>query len=77
MKTKFELETEICDIITSMEIPFTCEQLLKYTAKKGISSSDTVLNVLDQLCDSGIVRYTMLDDNDTWTYKVVDKRKGE
>lgn len=61
-------ETIICDIILSMERPFKVSQLLQRMEENGINDKDMVLEVLDQLCDSGLIKYSEVD-NDEWAYR--------
>ncbi|MBO5054854.1 MAG: hypothetical protein J6C64_00660 [Lachnospiraceae bacterium] len=61
-------EIVICNIILSMDRPFKISQLFDEMAGKGINDRDKILEVLDQLCDSGIIRYSEVED-DQWAYK--------
>lgn len=65
---RINTEMTICNIILSMEQPFKITQLFKETDKYGISNRDLVLDILGQLCESGIIKYSEID-NDVWAYK--------
>ena len=65
---KINIETEVCDIILGMDRPFRVSQLLNEACRRGISNKDIVLDVLDQLCESGIIRYSEVE-NDVWAYR--------
>lgn len=58
----------VCDVILSMERPFRISQLLEATQHAGISDDDFVLDILVQLCDSGIIKYSEIED-DVWAYR--------
>ena len=65
---KINNELRICDIILSMERPFKISQLLQEMNRNGIYNEILVLEILDQLCDSGIIKYSEIED-DVWAYK--------
>lgn len=58
----------ICNIILSMDRPFKISQLLEKMESEGVSDKDKVLQVLDELCDSGIIKYSEVED-EQWAYK--------
>lgn len=68
MENIINLEMLVCDIILQMERPFKISQLFRAMSAKGIEDKNLILDVLDQLCDSGLVKYSEIDD-DTWAYK--------
>lgn len=65
---KINMEMEACDIILGMDRPFRVSQLLNEAERRGISDKDLVLDVLDQLCESGIIKYSEVE-NDVWAYR--------
>lgn len=67
---KINTEMLICDIILGMERPFKISELLKKTDEQGIKNRDFVLDVLNQLCESGVIKYSEIQD-DVWAYKKV------
>lgn len=68
---KVNLELQICSIILNMENPFSVYELLVRTDSQQIKNRDFVLDVLNQLCESGIVKYYEVQDN-IWKYKIVN-----
>lgn len=68
---KVNLELQICSIILSMKNPFSVYELLVRTDSQQIKNRDFVLDVLNQLCESGIVKYYEVQDN-IWKYKIVN-----
>lgn len=65
---RINTEMTICNIILSMERPFKISQLLSQAERYHITNKDLVLDVLDQLCESGLVKYSEIE-NDVWAYK--------
>lgn len=65
---KLNKEMSVCNIILSLERPFKISQLLEETQREGILDSNFVLEILDQLCDSGIIKYSEIED-DVWAYR--------
>lgn len=61
-------EREICNVILSLERPFKISQLLEVMQEHDITDKDKILEVLDQLCDSGVIKYSEVED-DQWAYK--------
>lgn len=61
-------EAEISEIILSMERPFKISQLFQEMERHDITDMTLVLEVLDQLCDSGLIKYSEVE-NDEWAYK--------
>lgn len=51
-----------------MDRPFKISQLLEKMESKGVFDKDKVLQVLDELCDSGIIKYSEVEDKQ-WAYK--------
>lgn len=68
---KVNLELQICSIILNMKNPFSVYELLVRTDSQQIKNRDFVLDVLNQLCESGIVKYYEVQDN-IWKYKIVN-----
>ena len=54
-----------------MKNPFSVYELLVITDSQQIKNRDFVLDVLNQLCESGIVKYYEVQDN-IWKYKIVN-----
>lgn len=67
---KINIEMSICDVILGMERPFKISQLLCETRKIGVENDDLVLDILDQLCESGKIKYSEIED-DVWAYKKI------
>ena len=65
------LELQICSIILNMKNPFSVYELLMRTDSQQIKNRDFVLDVLNQLCESGIVKYCEVKNN-IWKYKIVN-----
>lgn len=66
--TRINLEMTICDMILGMDRPFKISQLLYEAEKRGLTNKDLVLGILDQLCESGLVKYSEVED-DVWAYR--------
>lgn len=66
--TRINMEMMICDVILGMDRPFKVSQLLAETDKRGIINKDLVLEILSQLCESGLIKYSEIDD-DVWAYR--------
>ena len=64
---RLTLEKQICDIILGMKRPFEISQLFSEAYKHNITNKDLILDVLSQLCESGVIRYSEIKDN-TWAY---------
>lgn len=60
-------EMHICNIILSMDRPFKISQLFIEMEKNNINDRELVLKLLDQLCDSGLIKYSEVED-DQWLY---------
>ena len=58
---------KIANIIIEIEKPFSLLGLIHVCAQKGINDVDLILEVLDDLCESGIVNYSEIKD-DCWAY---------
>ena len=67
---RINMEMTICSIILGMEKPFKISQLLCEAHRYGIENDDLVLDILDQLCESGIIKYSEIE-NDVWAYKKI------
>lgn len=65
---KINTEMKICDVILGMDKPFKISHLLMETGKHGITNRDLVLDVLSQLCESGLIKYSEVED-DIWAYR--------
>ena len=57
-------------MILGMDKPFKISHLLRETDKHGITNRDLVLDILSQLCESGMVKYSEVE-NDIWAYRKV------
>lgn len=68
--TRLNLEMVICNIILSMERPFSVSQLINEMSSQGITNNELVLDLLGQLCESGVIKYSEIDD-DIWAYKKI------
>jgi len=68
--TRINLEMIICDIVLNMERPFKISQFLREVDRYGITNKDLALDILNQMCESGAVKYSEVED-DVWKYKVV------
>lgn len=66
--SRINLEMLICDSILNMDRPFKISQLLNIMEAKGVNNKQLVLDILDQLCDSGLIKYSEIED-DIWAYK--------
>ena len=64
---KKDLKNKIATIIIEMERPFSLSGLFWVCKNYGISDKELILEVLEDLCDTGIVSYTEID-NDCWAY---------
>lgn len=66
-----EQRTIIREVILGMERPFNVSDLFyKLDANHGIRNRPLILEVLDELCDSGIIDYSEVND-DCWAFEVV------
>ena len=68
--TRINMEMTICSIILSMERPFKISQLFSKTDEYNITNKDLVLEILGQLCESGKIKYSEIED-DVWAYKKI------
>lgn len=66
--TRINLEMTICDMILGMDRPFKISQLLQVAEEHGLTNKDLVLEILDQLCESGLIKYSEVED-DVWAYR--------
>lgn len=73
MNKKINEELRVCDIILSMEIPFKISQLFEKAESQGVYDKMLILEVLNQLCDSGVIKYSEVGD-DVWAYKKIAQR---
>lgn len=61
----------IREVILGMERPFNVSDLFyKLDVKHEIRNRPLILEVLDELCDSGIIDYSEIND-DCWAFEVV------
>ncbi len=65
--TEREIKNRIANIIISIEKPFSLSGLFYVCNDVGIVDRDLILEVLEDLCDAGIVSYTEIND-DCWAY---------
>lgn len=65
---RINTEMTISHIILSMERPFKVSQLLSRAESYHITNKDLVLEILDQLCENGCIKYSEIE-NDVWAYK--------
>ena len=66
-----ELRTTIREAILSMERPFNISDLFyKLEANHGIRNRPLILEILDELCDNGVIDYSEIND-DCWAFNVV------
>ena len=65
---RINMEMKVCDVILSMDRPFKISQLFEEMNEHQITDKDFVLEILDQLCESGIIKYSEIED-DVWAYK--------
>lgn len=56
--------------ILTMERPFYLSELFKTLEKYGITNRQLILKVLEELCESGTIKYSEVMDDD-WAYVVV------
>lgn len=59
----------IKETILNMERPFNVSDLFYRLAAKGITNRTLILEVLDELCDSGLIDYSEIND-DCWAFSV-------
>lgn len=62
-----EIRERIAELIIEIEKPFSLAGLFFVCYKEGISNEDLILEVLEDLCDSGIVSYSEIQDQ-CWAY---------
>lgn len=67
---RITMELKICKIILDMDRPFKISQLLAVTSQQNITNDELVLDVLGQLCESGIIKYSEIQD-DVWAYRKI------
>lgn len=65
---RINAEMTVCNVILSMERPFKISQVIEESEKCGIKNRDLILDVLAQLCESGVIKYSEIED-DVWAYK--------
>lgn len=66
-----ELRKTIRETILEMERPFNVSDLFyKLDNTHGIRNRTLILDVLDELCDSGAIDYSEIND-DCWAFNVV------
>jgi hypothetical protein len=62
-----EIRNKIAKIIMNIEKPFSISGLLFVCRQNQINDVDLILEVLDDLCDAGLVSYSEIQD-DCWAY---------
>lgn len=62
-----EKKDRIAELIIEIEKPFSLAGLFFVCHKKGITDKDLVLEVLEELCDLGIINYSEIQD-ECWAY---------
>lgn len=60
----------IKDTILHMEKPFNVSDLLYTLESQGIKNRALILAILDELCDSGFLDYSEVND-DCWAFNVI------
>lgn len=66
--SQIHLEMMICEFILEFDKPFKVSTVIKELERKGVSDQTLILRIIDQLCDSGHLKYSEVD-NDEWAYK--------
>lgn len=62
-----EIRDQIAELIIEIEKPFSLEGLFFACKRRGISDQELILEVLEDLCDSGIIGYSEVQDQ-CWAY---------
>ena len=70
--TRADKEMAICDLVLNMDRPFKASQLLREAEKCGIANKDLVLGVIDQLSESGAIKYSEIKDGE-WAYQLSNR----
>lgn len=65
-----DLSRIIKETILDMERPFNVSDLLYRLALKGVTNRTLILEVLDELCDNGLIDYSEIND-DCWAFSVI------
>ena len=65
--SRIETRKTVARIIMNINRPFSVFRLYDDCKNNGIDSKDLVLDVLESLCDSGMVQYVEITDN-CWAY---------
>ena len=60
----------IKETIIDMERPFNVSDLLYRLALKKVTNRTLILEVLDELCDNGLIDYSEIND-DCWAFSVI------
>lgn len=68
VKSKLERELEICDVIFQINTPFTMSRLIEKCEQKEIANQELIVDILDQLYESGLI--TTDFESDVFMYKV-------
>lgn len=59
----------IKETILDMKRPFNVSDLFYRLQARGITNRTLILEVLDELCDSGLINYSEIND-DCWAFSV-------
>lgn len=65
-----DLSRIIKETILDMERPFNVSDLLYRLALKKVTNRTLILEVLDELCDNGLIDYSEIND-DCWAFSVI------
>lgn len=65
-----DLSRIIKETILEMERPFNVSDLLYRLALKKVTNRTLILEVLDELCDNGLIDYSEIND-DCWAFSVI------
>ena len=71
INTRLSREVKVCDIILQMDSPFKISELFAQVKSKGIDDKVLVVDILDQLYESGLINPTFEDD--IFRYQVARK----
>jgi hypothetical protein len=65
--TERDIRKKIARLIIEIEKPFSIAGLLYVCRMAGIPEEDLVLDVLEELCDNGVVKYSEIREN-CWAF---------
>ena len=68
--TEKEIRLEIARIIIGIKKPFSIVDLVNACAHLPLQDTDVIFEVLEQLCDAGLVSYSEIRDN-CWAFTSV------